>query len=142
VCEAVKHWRCYLEGCSKFLIVTDHDTLRHLLMQPNIKLSKRQARDTCDMQPFVGTMILAYRKGALNEADPFSRRPNFVPQATIPLFRDGEVPSHTSLRRKSKSLLNDAEFKSTTVNALRLSLDFANLIREGYSQNSFYGGQG
>jgi hypothetical protein len=33
VCEAVKHWRCYLEGCSKFLVVTDHDTLRHLLRQ-------------------------------------------------------------------------------------------------------------
>jgi hypothetical protein len=30
VCEAVKHWRCYLEGCPKFLVVTDHDTLRHL----------------------------------------------------------------------------------------------------------------
>jgi hypothetical protein len=27
VCEAVKHWRCYLEWCSKFLVVTDHDTL-------------------------------------------------------------------------------------------------------------------
>jgi hypothetical protein len=35
VSEAVKHWRFYLEGCSKFLVVTYHDTLRHLLMQPN-----------------------------------------------------------------------------------------------------------
>jgi hypothetical protein len=31
VCEAIKHWRCYLEICSKFLVVTDHDTLRHVL---------------------------------------------------------------------------------------------------------------
>jgi hypothetical protein len=31
VCEAVKHWRCYLEGYSKILAVIDHDTLRHML---------------------------------------------------------------------------------------------------------------
>jgi hypothetical protein len=40
VCEAVKHWRCYLEGCSKFLVVTHHDTVRYLLTQPNNKLNK------------------------------------------------------------------------------------------------------
>jgi hypothetical protein len=43
-CEAVKHWRCYLEGCSWFLVVTDHDTLRDLLKQPNNMFNKRQAR--------------------------------------------------------------------------------------------------
>jgi hypothetical protein len=37
-------------------------------------------------------MTLAYRKGALNEVDPFSRNLDFVPQATVPLFWDGEVP--------------------------------------------------
>jgi hypothetical protein len=41
VCEAAKHWRCYLEGCSKFLVVRDHDTLRHLLRQSNKRLNKR-----------------------------------------------------------------------------------------------------
>jgi hypothetical protein len=86
VCEAVKHWRRYLEGCSKFLVVTDHDTLRHPLMQPNNMLTKRQARYMRDLQPFVGSMTLAYRKGAPNEADPLSRRPNFVPHATVPLL--------------------------------------------------------
>jgi hypothetical protein len=100
VCEAVKHWRCYLEGCSKFLVVTeDHDTLRHLLRQPNNMLNKRQARYLRHLQPFVGSS--AYRKLALTEADPLSRRPNFVPHATIPLFWDGEVPSDRELRRKS-----------------------------------------
>jgi hypothetical protein len=45
VCEAVKHWRCYLEGRSKFLVVTDHDTMRHILIsQPSKRLNKRQAR--------------------------------------------------------------------------------------------------
>jgi hypothetical protein len=93
VCKAVKHWRCYLEGCSKFLVVTGHDTLRHFLKQPNNKLNKRQARHARDLQPFVGWMTLAYRKGAMNEADPLSRRPDFVSHATFSLFWDGEVPS-------------------------------------------------
>jgi hypothetical protein len=79
VCEAVKHWRCYLEGCSTFLVVRDHDTLRHLLMQPSNTLNKRQARYQRDSQPLVSSMTLAYRKGALNEVDPLSRRPDFVP---------------------------------------------------------------
>jgi hypothetical protein len=101
VCEAVEHWRCYLEECSKFLVVTKHDTLRHLLKQPNNGVNKRQARYMRDLQSFVGSMTLAYRKGAMNEADPLSRRPNFVPHATIPLFWDGEFPSDRELRRKS-----------------------------------------
>jgi hypothetical protein len=63
VCEAVKHLRCNLEGCSKFIVVIDHDTLRHLLRQPNNGSNKRQDRYLRDLQPFVGTMTLAYRKG-------------------------------------------------------------------------------
>jgi hypothetical protein len=30
ICVAAKHWRCYLEGLSNFLVVTDHDILGHL----------------------------------------------------------------------------------------------------------------
>jgi hypothetical protein len=60
---------------------------------------KRQARYLRDLQPFVGSMTFAYRKGALNEDDPLSRRPDIVPLATFPLFWDGEVPSYRELRR-------------------------------------------
>jgi hypothetical protein len=136
VCEVVKHWRSYLEGCSKFLVVTDHDALRHLLRQPNNMLNKRQARYLRDLQPLVGSMTLAYRKGALNEADPLSRRPDFVPQATVPLFWNGEVPSDRELRRKSQLLFDDAQLNLLTVSALQLSPEFADLSREGYSQDS------
>jgi hypothetical protein len=142
VCEAVRHLRCYLEGCSKFLVVRDHDTLRHMLRQPNNMLNKRQARYLRDLQPFRGSMTLAYRKGALNEADPLSRRPNFVLQAAVPWFWDGEVPSDLKLRRKSQLLLEDAQLNFMTVNALQLSHEFADIIREGYSQDSFYGDEG
>jgi hypothetical protein len=55
-------------------------------------------------------MTLAYRKGALNETDPLNRRPYFVPQAKLPLFWDGEVPSYEELRRKSEPLLEGAQF--------------------------------
>jgi hypothetical protein len=87
-------------------------------------------------------MTLAYRKGALNEADPLSRRPDFVPHTTVPLFWDGEVPSDRELRRKSQLLLEDAHLNVMAVNALHLSHEFADLIREGYSQDSFYGDEG
>jgi hypothetical protein len=53
-----------------------------------------------DLQPFVGSMTLKYRKGALNEIDPLSRRPDIVPYTTITLFWDGEVPSKRDLRQK------------------------------------------
>jgi hypothetical protein len=78
-------------------------------------------------------MTVAYRKGALNGVDPMSRRPYFVPHATIPLFWDGEVPSDRGLRRKFELQLEDAELNLRTVDALQLSLEFADLIREGYS---------
>jgi hypothetical protein len=110
--------------------------------QPNNKMNKRQARYLRDLQPFAGSMTLAYRKGALNEADPLSRRPHFVPHATCPLFWDGKVPSNRKLRRKSQPLFEDAQLNLMTVNALQLSLEFIVPIPEGYSQDSFYGDEG
>jgi hypothetical protein len=49
-------------------------------------LNKRQARYMRDLQALVGSMTLAYRKGAMSEAYPLSRRPDFVTHATVPLF--------------------------------------------------------
>jgi hypothetical protein len=78
-------------------------------------------------------MMLRSLKGALNEADPLSWRPYFVPHAKVPLFRNDEVPSDSELRRMSKPL----QLNLPTDNALRLSPEFVDLIREGYSQDSF-----
>jgi hypothetical protein len=61
-----------------------------------------------DLQPFAGLMSLAYRNGALNETNPLSRRQDFVPHATVPLFWDGEISSYGALRRKSWPLLENA----------------------------------
>jgi hypothetical protein len=87
-------------------------------------------------------MTLAYRKIALSEANPLSRRPDFLPHATLPLFWDSEVPSNRELCRKSELLVEDAHLNLMTVNVLQLSHEFADLIREGYSQDSFYGDEG
>jgi hypothetical protein len=133
VCEAVKHWRYYLECCFKFHVVRYHDTLRHPLMQPNNMLNKGQSLYMWDLQAFVGSMSLAHRKEASDQADPLSRRPKFVPQTTVPLLWDGMVPSDSELRPKSKTLLEDAHLNIRIVNALRLSPEFTNLICEGYS---------
>jgi hypothetical protein len=43
VCEAVKHLWCDLDGCSKFLVVTNPDTLRYLLGQLNNKLNNHES---------------------------------------------------------------------------------------------------
>jgi hypothetical protein len=92
VCEAVKHWRCYLEGCSKFLVVLDHDTLPHLLTQPNNMVNERQARYLRGLQPSVGTMTLAYRKGAFARCTyKFGDRIlHFRPQFIARFHREGE----------------------------------------------------
>jgi hypothetical protein len=75
VCEAVKHLICYLEGRSKFLVVSDCDTLRHLLKQPNDGLNKRQARYVRDVQPLTSAMNLPHCKGFRNEDDRTSQSP-------------------------------------------------------------------
>jgi hypothetical protein len=116
--------------------------MRHLLKLPDNKLNKRQALHLRDVQPFVGSMALVYRKGALNEAYPLSRRPYFVPQATFPLFWDREVPSDANFRRKSLPLFEDAQLNLMTIHALRLNHEFADLVRDGYSQDSLYGDEG
>jgi hypothetical protein len=73
-----------------------------------VGIVRQQARYLRDLQPFVGSMTLAYRKRAPNEVGPLTRRPDFVPQATVLLFWDGEVPSNRELRRKSQLLFEDA----------------------------------
>jgi hypothetical protein len=87
-------------------------------------------------------MTLAYRKGAMNEVHPLRRRPDFVHHATNPLFWDGEVLPDEDLRRKSHPLFEDGQLNVMNVNALRLSHDFAYLIHEGHSQDSFYRHEG
>jgi hypothetical protein len=84
-------------------VVFNNDKQRHLLMQPSDRLNKRQARYMCDLQPFMGAMSLAYRKGSRNEADPLSQRADFYAQARLPLFWNGDVPQSLNPRRYTET---------------------------------------
>jgi hypothetical protein len=59
-------------------VVSDLDTLRHLLKQPHDRLNKRQARYVRDLQPIIGAMTFIYRNKSWNEVVPLSRRRIFT----------------------------------------------------------------
>jgi hypothetical protein len=69
----------YLLGCKCFSVATDHATLVHLLEQSSDKLTDRQAHWEEKLMPSANLMRILYTKGHLNEADPVSRRPDFLP---------------------------------------------------------------
>jgi hypothetical protein len=94
-------WRCHLEGCSNFKVVSDHDTLRHLLSQPSDRLNKQYARCVRNLQPFTGAVTLAYRKGSINQSNSLSRQVDFYTQANFPLFWDIDVPQSGNHRKQS-----------------------------------------
>ena len=71
VINALKVWRCYLEG-GEFITNTDHQSLKYLMTQPN--LSRRQARWVEFLQTYDTT--IRYVEGKSNPADALSRRPD------------------------------------------------------------------
>ena len=142
VCESIKHWRCYLEGCCRFLVVSDHDTLRHLLRQPAESLNRRQSRYVRDLQPYVGSISLAYRKGKWNEADPLSRRPDFKPISFGGLYWTGDVPDAAGTLLCTHHPYRAAELSTLTANTLSLDNDFLDSIKTGYVADSFYSTNG
>ena len=73
VVNALKVWRCYLEG-SAFYTNTDHQSLQYLMTQPH--LSRRQARWVEILQQF--DTRIAYLPGDRNPADALSRRPDLM----------------------------------------------------------------
>lgn len=91
-CACIKKWRVYVEGSAEQILVTDHDTLRHLLKEKPANLSKRQAGWVELIQPYANTLTLVYRKGSLNEADPISRRSDFCAMLLARSYWDGNVP--------------------------------------------------
>ena len=71
-------WRVYSLGCKCFSMITDHATLVHLLQQSRDKLTDRQSHWVEKLMPYANEMRILYKKGILNEADPMSRRPDFL----------------------------------------------------------------
>mmetsp|Transcript_32607 Transcript_32607/g.82239 ORF Transcript_32607/g.82239 Transcript_32607/m.82239 type:complete len:736 (-) Transcript_32607:576-2783(-) len=126
-----------LEGCCRFLVVSDHDTLRHLLRQPAERLNRRQVRYVRDLQPLVGSISLAHRKGKWNEADPLSRRPDFKPIGFGGLYWTGDVPD------AAESLVSEhrpctAVLSAVSASSLSLDDNILHLIKAGYAEDAFY----
>jgi len=59
--HAWRVFRCYLEGCRRFTVYTDHDTLKYFMTQQT--LSGRKARWQEVLSPFAPNMTIEYRKG-------------------------------------------------------------------------------
>jgi len=79
-----------------FLVVTDHATLVHLLKQSSDKLTNRQTHWVEKLMPYANLMRILCKKGILNEVDPVSRRPDFLPNDNLympdeSLWWDGKV---------------------------------------------------
>lgn len=91
VVHALNHWRCYLEGCAKVTVVTDHHSLKYFFTQKD--LSRRQARWAALLSTYQGVLDIVYRKGAENQADALSRRPDLQSQ----LEANGLLPDSTEL---------------------------------------------
>jgi transposase InsO family protein len=89
VINALKEWRCYLEG-PQVTLVTDHHPLTSLSHTP---LSRRQARWLEYLQRFHITW--QYRPGRLNVADPISRNPALQVMSHAILTRSRAAKSFT-----------------------------------------------
>ena len=68
----------YLLGRKYFSVITDYATLVHLLKQSSDKLTDRQSHRVEKLMPYANDIRILYKKEILNEADPVSRRPNFL----------------------------------------------------------------
>ena len=88
--EALKHWRCFLEGVpgDKLVLVTDHNPLVHL--QTTVSLSRRQARWLEFLQRF--TFRWHYRPGRSNVADAISRMPHLADHQVASALVQGDAP--------------------------------------------------
>jgi hypothetical protein len=74
-----------------------HANLIHILKQFSDKLTNRQTHWVEKLMPYANLMRILYRKGILNEADPVSQRPVFLPFDNMymldeSLWWDGKVP--------------------------------------------------
>jgi hypothetical protein len=69
----------HLLGSKCFSGVTDYATLVHLLKHTSDTLTDRQTHWVDNQMPYANLMRILYTKEILNEADPVSRDPDFLP---------------------------------------------------------------
>ena len=78
--EAVSRvWRMYLLSCKCLSVVTNHATLVHPFNQACDRLQDTTTHWAEKLKMYENSSRILYKKGILNEADPASRRPDFLP---------------------------------------------------------------
>ncbi len=138
IVEAVSRvWRVYLLGCKCFSVVIDHATLVHLLKQSSNKLTDSQSHGVEKLMLYSNWMRILYKKGILNEADPVSRRPDFLPI-------DNLYMPDESLWWDKKVLGIDtngnvfALLALSTLEALNVDDDFLSNLKGAYSTCAYF----
>lgn len=97
VINALREWRCYLEGAPNVTVVTDHQPLTHLAtLRADGLLSRRQARWIEFLQSQMVTW--QYRPGRINVADPLSRVYEGAPD-----MREGPPPNQPQVAAMTRS---------------------------------------
>jgi hypothetical protein len=127
VVEALRHWRCYLEGCDRFLISTDHDTLKHFMKQQH--LSARHTHWLEDISPYANNMDIFYRRGETNRADGLSRKPDL--DLSIAALQEYEKQYRE--QEYLMAVQEVAVFAGPTA-------EFVQQIREGYNRDPHFKG--
>ena len=96
VVDAMRTWRCYLEGVNAdmFTVVTDHNPLTYL--QSQSVLSRRKTRWSEDLQMF--TFKWLYRPGKSNVADLLSRSLGVL-AAVLPVDGHGKCAAAAEWQR-------------------------------------------
>ena len=117
-------------------MIIDHATLVHLLKQSSDKLTDRQSHWVEKWMPYANAMRILYMQEILNEADPVSRRPEFL-QIDLyiledSLWWDGNVPN---IIYNCSDL---ALLALTTFQSLNVDDDFMSQLKGAYSSCNYF----
>ncbi len=127
----------HLLGCKCFSVVTDHATLVHLLKQSSDKLTDMQTQWVEKLMPYANLTHILYKKGILNEIDPVSRHPDFLPIDNLykpdgSLWWDGKVPDIDTNGNVPKLLA------LSTLESLNVDDDFMSNLKGAYSTCAYF----
>lgn len=116
IIKALKEWQCYLEGCEGLILVTDHNPLTFISVQPT--LSRRQARWAEFLYRF--HFVVKYRHGSTNPADSLSRLFGTPEAAALCVLATTISDFNSNLLAKIKeATLLDVHFSDEKVNKSR-----------------------
>jgi hypothetical protein len=127
----------YFLGSKCVSVVSDHATLVHLLKHSSDKLTDRQTHWVDKLMPYANIMRIIYIKGFLDDADPVSRRPDFLPidddkliNTQEYLWWDGDVLA---------ILNNDNEpaLLALSTEILNVDVEFLAQLKEAYTLCNF-----